>query len=935
MHDDEGVEAPVPAWRSRPPTVLAVLVAHRGSRWLSQTLASLDRLSHRPDHLVLVHDDSDPATRDLLLAHAGATRILKSQPRQGFGAQVAAALESETEAYDWIWLLHDDQICHPDALAGLLDEATADPDIGIVGPKVREWPSLKRLLEVGLTVTGTGQRETMLESGEPDAGQHDRPRDVLAVGSPGMLVRRDVWERLGGTDPRLPLYFDDIDLGWRANRAGYRVRTAPRAIVFHAEATANRRRVRRKGVKEHAGERRAAALHTMLANSDPGRFFLVSIRLFIGSLLRFVGFIVGKDLRSARGEIMSMVTVFANPGPMIAARRRRKPTVKRSNRELTELFAPFWMPYQHGLDLAASTVQTIVRPESVESIGLRTIGVPEDDEEDPVVVDTPPWWRRHPWLTWVLVLLAASIVAARSVAAGQLFSPVLPASPDSVSTWWGLLFERSHAVGLGSSDAAPAYVVPLAFVGLLVSFAPGLISWILTVLAVPFAALTAHRFGRLVSDDRGVRMTWAVSYGLVVAATGAVAQGRLGTVIALVVAPLFANVLLKLVLEPTWSHAVLVGVWIALVGSFAPVAWALGLIALVVCSLLVRPAARYLAASAAVGTVLLGPWLIDRVLSMRIWWEAGNPVDAPATAWDVVTGTGGGSGAAPWWIAVPLVVLAVLALVPEATRRAVTGAWIVALAGLAAGLLASISTYVPFPGAPEVRAWSGLGAGVWLGGLLTAVLFAWPVLRTRKYRSWRRPAIALLAAFPILAGSWFVVRGIDDPLESGDARVVPAFLAARPGTTVVLTGDSESGIVADAVVGPGPVLGTEALRTTADREKRLHDTVVSLVTTPTRDDVDELARLGVDSIYAPDVDLDLARRIDAAPGLAQKGSDSPDSRVWSVVSDVEAEPAPRAGPARPWIAGVWVLAWIGAVIAALPVRRDPSSAPAPDEEDDA
>ncbi|MCD9154592.1 glycosyltransferase family 2 protein [Aeromicrobium duanguangcaii] len=935
MHDDAELDAPVAAWRSRPPTVLAVLVAHRGSRWLPQTLAALDRLDHRPDHLVLVHDDSDPATRDLLEAHAGASRVVKAPPRSGFGAQVAVAVESEAEAYDWIWLLHDDQICDPDALSALLDEATADPGIGVVGPKVREWPSLRRLLEVGLTVTGTGQRETMLESGEPDAGQHDRARDVLAVGSAGMLVRRDVWERLGGTDPRLPLFFDDIDFGWRANRAGYRVRTAPASIVFHAEATSNRRRVRRKGVPEKAGERRAAALYTMLANSDPLKFPLTSIRLFLGSLVRFVGFIIGKDLRAARGEIVAMVTVFANPGPMIAARRRRRPLVRRSNRALRDLFAPFWMPYQHGLDVAATTFQVVVRPESVESLGLRSIGVGDEDEEDPVIVDRPPWWRRWPWLTWVLVLLLGSVVAARSVATGSLFSPVLPASPDSIRPWWGLIFERSHAVGLGSADGAPAYVLPLAVVGLVVWFAPGIIAGILTVLAVPFAALTAHRFGRLVSDDRAVRMAWAASYGLMVAVTGAVADGRLGTVVALVVAPLFANVLLRLVLEPQWTRAVLVGVWIALVAAFAPVAWALGMIALAACALLVRRAARYLALSAAVGTVLLGPWLFDRVFSDRIWWEAGSPVDAPATAWDVVTGTGGGVGSGPWWIALPLLVLAVAALVPSATRRAVTAAWIVALVGLAAGLLASMSAFVPYPGAPEVRAWSGLGAGVWMGGLLTAVLFAWPVLRTRRYRSWRRPAIALLAAFPILAGGWLVVRGIDDPLESGDARVVPVFLAARPGTTVVLTGDSESGIVADAVVGPGPYLGAEALRTTADREKLLHDTIESLVTTPTRDDVDQLARLGVDSLYAPDVDLDLARRIDAAPGLAQKGSDSPDSRVWSVTSDVKPDPAPRASAARPWLAGAWMLAWVAAVIAALPVRRNPTSEPAPDDEENA
>lgn len=907
-------------WRAAPPRVEAVLVSHRGSRWLPQTLDALDHLQHQPDQLVLVHTDTDAATRDLLEAHRGASRVVVAPPGSGFGAQVAHALESETEAYDWIWLLHDDAICSPGSLAALLDQATSDPGLGIVGPKIREWPSLRRLLEVGLTVTGTGHRETGLESGEPDAGQYDRPRDVLAVGSAGMLVRRDVWQALGGMDPDLPLFFDDIDLGWRANRAGYRVRTAPEAVLFHAEAASQRRRSRRRGVPEHVGERREAALHTMLANTDRAWFLPVSVRLLFGSLLRFVGFLVGKDVRSARGELVAVATVFVNPARMIRARRARRPLVRRSRRDLKDLFAPFWAPYQHGLDVAATTMQAVVRPEAVESMGLRTIG---DDEDyvDPVVVEVPPWWRRHPWFTTVLVLLLGSLVAARSVVGGHLFSDVLPPTPGSLSTWWHLLVDRSHLVGLGSAAGAPAYVVPLMLASLPVWFAPAVIPWILTVLAVPFAALTAHRFARLVSDDRGVRITWAVSYALLTVVTGAVAQGRLGTVIALVVAPLLANVVLRLVLEPSWHLAVTAGLWVAVVAAFAPIAWFLGMVVFAVCALLVRSSARYLAVSAVVATALLGPWLVDRVWTTRLWWEAGNPVDAPASGLDVMGGTGAGSGAAPVWIALPILVLAVAALVPSATRRAVTAAWIVAVGGLAVGLLASVSTFVAYPGAPAVRAWAGLGAGLWLGGLLTAVLFAWPALRTRKYRRYQRAAVALLAAFPILAGGWWIARGIDEPLEAGEPALVPAFLAARPGTTVVLTGDSEQGIVADAVVGQGPYLGAEALRTTSEREDRLHDAIVSLVTTPTREDVEELARLGVDNLYAPMVDLDLARRIDVAPGLAQKGSDSPDSRVWAVQADVEPDPIPRAGPERPWIAGAWVLAWIAAFIAALPVHR--------------
>ncbi len=89
------------------------------------------------------------------------------------------------------------------------------------------WPRDRELLEVGVTTSLGGRRDTGIENGELDQGQHDQPRNVLAVSSAGMLVRRDVWESLRGFDPRLPMFRDDIDFGWRASRAGFKVGVAP------------------------------------------------------------------------------------------------------------------------------------------------------------------------------------------------------------------------------------------------------------------------------------------------------------------------------------------------------------------------------------------------------------------------------------------------------------------------------------------------------------------------------------------------------------------------------------------------------------------------------------------------------------------------------------------------------------------------------------
>src|SRR5699024_11554350 len=81
-------------------------------------------------------------------------------------------------------------VCSSDlsALANLLDEA-ADEDIAVVGPKIREWPSLRRLVEVGLAISGTAHRETGLETGEPDDGRSEERRVGRECGERGTASR--------------------------------------------------------------------------------------------------------------------------------------------------------------------------------------------------------------------------------------------------------------------------------------------------------------------------------------------------------------------------------------------------------------------------------------------------------------------------------------------------------------------------------------------------------------------------------------------------------------------------------------------------------------------------------------------------------------------------------------------------------------------------
>ena len=328
------------------PTVVALLVSHDGSRWLTAVVEGLRSQTVPLAGVVCVDTGSHDDSPDLLLD--AFDEVVTVSGRTAYPEAVRIGLEQiPAEAAEWVWLLHDDSNPAPDALERLLAASAADPEADVLGPKLREWPSLKRLLEVGITISGTGRRETGLEAGEYDQGQHDEVRQVLAVNTAGMLVRRAVYERLGGLDDNLPMFGNDLDFGWRAATAGVRTVVVPDAVVFHAEA-AHRglRRTPLTGRHTHYHERRAA-LFTLLANAPARALPWQVVRLFFGTLLRMVGFLVVRSAGEALDDLAALFSVYAGPGEIRRARQARKAI---GDHDPKPLLAPWWVPYRHGLD---------------------------------------------------------------------------------------------------------------------------------------------------------------------------------------------------------------------------------------------------------------------------------------------------------------------------------------------------------------------------------------------------------------------------------------------------------------------------------------------------------------------------------------------------------------------------------------------------------
>ncbi|MGH3860082.1 glycosyltransferase family 2 protein, partial [Actinokineospora sp.] len=305
--------------------VLAVLVCHDGAQWLRLALSALRHSTPRPRHIIAVDTGSDDETATVLAAAAkGADRILDGvitlDRDTGYSDAVHAAVDHAVQRWGdpggWIWLLHDDSAPEPECLATLLLAAEMSPAAGVLGPLAVEWHDPRLVIEAGLSTDASGHRQTGIGPSEvdwnalgrtaDDGRRFEQSTEVLAVSSAGMLIRRELWERLGGFDRAIPMMREDLDFGWRVNRAGQVVLCVPAARIRHVRAVA--RDLRGVDARSPVGSStraidRAHGLRTFLVNCSTLSFLVGVPRLVMLCLLRALGFAMQRRLTESQVEL--------------------------------------------------------------------------------------------------------------------------------------------------------------------------------------------------------------------------------------------------------------------------------------------------------------------------------------------------------------------------------------------------------------------------------------------------------------------------------------------------------------------------------------------------------------------------------------------------------------------------------------------------------
>ncbi len=219
------------ARRAVPASVSVVVVNYRGADDTITCLRHLMEVDWPREllELVVVDNDSGDGSAQRIRSAVPEAVVVEAGANTGFAGGCNLGVAHATGEY--VAFINND--ARPDSrwISAAVDAMRGDATVGAVASKVLDWDGAAiDYADASLTWFGMGYKR---EVGRADAPEFDVPKDVLFATGAAMLMPAAVFRDVGGFDERFFMFYEDVDLGWRLNLLGYRVRYVPTSVAYH------------------------------------------------------------------------------------------------------------------------------------------------------------------------------------------------------------------------------------------------------------------------------------------------------------------------------------------------------------------------------------------------------------------------------------------------------------------------------------------------------------------------------------------------------------------------------------------------------------------------------------------------------------------------------------------------------------------------------
>ncbi len=200
-----------------------------------ECLTSLSQVTDPDVEIILVDNGSQDGSGERLKSEFPQVKLIANKENLGFtGGNNVGIKYALAQGRKYILLLNNDTVVEPDFLSKLLKSAQADPQVGVLSPKIMFFDQPQKIWFVGGSFRSFLKKPYHPYYGELDNGQNEnRPTETGWVSGCCMLVKSEVFTKIGLLDEDYFNNYEDADFCWRAKQAGYKILLVPEAKIYH------------------------------------------------------------------------------------------------------------------------------------------------------------------------------------------------------------------------------------------------------------------------------------------------------------------------------------------------------------------------------------------------------------------------------------------------------------------------------------------------------------------------------------------------------------------------------------------------------------------------------------------------------------------------------------------------------------------------------
>jgi GT2 family glycosyltransferase len=278
-----------------------------------RSLLAMDTVDYR---IIVVDNGSRDGSADYLARMFPHITVLSQETNLGFAAGCNVGMkEALDQGADYVLPLNNDTVVAPNFLKELVSVAIRCPRSAAITPKIYFWDAPDVLWWTGGSFSLWSGIPVMVGRKERDVGQFDAERTVDWATGCAALMRREVLREVGLFDECLFGNGEDLDLSLRIRNAGYEVRFAPMAKLWHKEGVDYRKNVGEQ-MRKFTGTRNM--LYIMYKYASPLQWICFAPNFLFRHIFFYIALsIVRADFRSAWAVVRGLA---AFPGMVFGKR---------------------------------------------------------------------------------------------------------------------------------------------------------------------------------------------------------------------------------------------------------------------------------------------------------------------------------------------------------------------------------------------------------------------------------------------------------------------------------------------------------------------------------------------------------------------------------------------------------------------------------------